>query len=148
MNSDTNDRMTIGQLAGKAGLSVETVRYYEREGLLPKPQRTGAGYRQYGDNAVARLRFIVWSRELGFSLAEVKELLRLSDTSIESPAPFQDAAMRRIEQIDKRIAELKQMRTLLADTIGEYRRPEDKDLSPLLALYKQRSPVRGENPKS
>lgn len=69
--------MTVGQLADKAGVNIETVRYYERRGLLPKPARTDSGYRQYEPDAVKRLRFIKRAKGLGFTLHEVEELLAL-----------------------------------------------------------------------
>lgn len=69
--------MTVGQLADQAGVNIETVRYYERRGLLPKPARTDSGYRQYDPDAVTRLRFIKRAQGLGFTLHEVEELLAL-----------------------------------------------------------------------
>jgi Hg(II)-responsive transcriptional regulator len=69
--------MTVGQLARRAGVHIETVRYYERRGLLPDPERTDSGYRRYEPDAVARLRFIKRAQGLGFTLHEVEELLTL-----------------------------------------------------------------------
>jgi len=69
--------MMIGEFARRAGVKVETVRYYERRGLLPRPERTSAGYRLYQAEAVAELRFIKRAQTLGFTLQEVKELLAL-----------------------------------------------------------------------
>ena len=69
--------MKVGQLAERAGVHVETVRYYERRGLLPAPERTDSGYRQYEPEAVARLRFIKRAKVLGFTLHEIEELLEL-----------------------------------------------------------------------
>ena len=70
--------MQIGQLATQAGVAIDTVRYYERQGLLPPPERRASGYRQYGQPDIARLRFIRRAKELGFSLQEIQDLLRLS----------------------------------------------------------------------
>src|SRR5712691_6112805 len=67
--------LTIGPVANAADVNVQTIRYYERRGLVPTPRRTRSGYRQYTDDAVARLRFIMHAQELGFSLQEVQELL-------------------------------------------------------------------------
>ena len=69
--------LTIGQVAGQAGVGVETVRFYERQGLLEVPPRRQSGYREYGEDAVARLRFIRRAKQLGFTLKEIKELLAL-----------------------------------------------------------------------
>src|SRR2546422_8576416 len=65
--------LTIGQVADAADVNIQTIRYYERRGLFPNPRRTPAGYRQYTDDAVARLRFIKHAQELGFSLQEIQE---------------------------------------------------------------------------
>src|SRR3989442_1061616 len=67
--------LTIGQVADAADVNIQTIRYYERRGLFPTPRRSPAGYRQYADDAVARLRFIKHAQELGFSLQEIQELL-------------------------------------------------------------------------
>src|SRR5438445_10622353 len=69
--------LTIGQLARRAGVGIETVRFYERQGLLEEPARKESGYRQYQEDVVARLRFIKRAKELGFSLREIMELLSL-----------------------------------------------------------------------
>jgi DNA-binding transcriptional MerR regulator len=71
------ETLTISRLAHLGGVNLETVRYYERRGLLPKPPRTQAGYRQFSPEAARRLRFIKRAQELGFSLDEVQELLAL-----------------------------------------------------------------------
>lgn len=73
---------SIGQIAKESGISVETIRYYEKEGLLEKPQRRESGYRQYNGDAIDRLFFIQQAKELGFSLKEIDELLSIkSDTN-------------------------------------------------------------------
>src|SRR5712692_7713612 len=69
--------LTIGRLAKQAGINLETVRYYERRGLLPKPPRTASGYRLFPADAALRLRFIRRAQELGFSLKEIRDLLAL-----------------------------------------------------------------------
>jgi len=72
-----SETRTIGDLAREAGVGVETIRYYERQGLLAAPARTAAGYRQFGSDAVTRLRFIRRAKELGFTLRQIRELLAL-----------------------------------------------------------------------
>ena len=72
-----NGSLSIGQLAKQAGVGVETVRFYEREGLLAEPERRQSGYRQYQNDTVQRLLFIRRAKELGFTLKEIKELLKL-----------------------------------------------------------------------
>ena len=71
-----SSRMTIGRLAKKAGVGIDTIRFYERRGILPEPRRTASGYRLYRDDAVARIRFIRRAKELGFSLDEISLLMK------------------------------------------------------------------------
>ena len=105
--------LTIGKVASSAGLAIDTVRYYEREGLLQKPARTSGGYRQYSADAVARLRFIRQAKELGFSLNEIKELLSLRVTPGKSCADVKAHAEHKIADVDRRIASLKRVRGAL-----------------------------------
>jgi Hg(II)-responsive transcriptional regulator len=113
------DGLTIGKVARGAGLAIDTVRYYEREGLLHKPARTPSGYRQYSADAVTRLRFICQAKELGFSLREIKELLSLRVGTGGSCREVKDRAERKIADVDRRIAQLKHMRRALAKLAAE-----------------------------
>ena len=106
--------LTIGRVAHSAGLAIDTVRYYEREGLLEKPARTASGYRHYRPDVVARLRFIRQAKELGFSLREIKELLSLRVEAGRSCADVRARAERKIADIDGRIAALRRMKAALA----------------------------------
>ena len=105
--------LTIGRVARSAGLAIDTVRYYEREGLLEKPARTASGYRDYTPDAVARLRFIRQAKDLGFSLFEIKELLALRVTPGKSCADVRAHAEHKIADVDRRIASLERMRGAL-----------------------------------
>ena len=105
--------LTIGRVARGAGLAVDTVRYYEREGLLNKPARTASGYRHYTPDAVARLRFIRQAKELGFSLNEIRELLSLRVAPGKSCADVKARAEAKISDVDRRIASLKRVRGAL-----------------------------------
>ena len=107
--------MTISQLARSAGVGVETVRYYQRRGLLPdpRPQRTGAaGIRHYGPDELRRLRFIRTAQTAGFTLEEIAELLRL-DSSHDRPRA-REMARTRIAALDGQIEELQRARQSLA----------------------------------
>ena len=106
--------MTIGQMARSAGASVETIRFYEREGLLEHPARSASGYRNYPPEAVARLRMIRQAKELGFSLNEIRELLALRVAPGKSCSDVRARAERKIADIDQRIAALKRMKAALA----------------------------------
>lgn len=102
--------LAIGQLARQAGITVEAVRFYEREGLLPKPERTPSGYRRYSPCTVARLRFIGRGKESGFTLAEVKALLALHD----DPADVRELTDRKAAEVDEPLRQLGETRRALA----------------------------------
>jgi MerR family mercuric resistance operon transcriptional regulator len=105
--------MWISEAAEQAGVNVQTLRYYERRGLLPKPPRRGSGYREFPEGAVRVVRFIKRAQELGFSLEEIDELLRLRRNSSGNRQRIRSVAERRIREIDQRIAELERMRGAL-----------------------------------
>jgi Hg(II)-responsive transcriptional regulator len=105
--------MWIGEAAEQAGVNVQTFRYYERRGLLPKPPRRTSGYREFPDDAVRIVRFIKRAQDLGFSLDDVEELLRLRRHSGRNRVRIRSLAERRIEHIEQKIAELERMRAAL-----------------------------------
>lgn len=107
--------MTIGELAARAGVGVETVRFYERRGLLAPPPRTGAGYRQYPHESVALLRFIQRAKELGFSLGEIGELISLRPGPGVACAEVRARADAKIADIDARLRDLARIRASLAE---------------------------------
>jgi len=104
---------TIGQLARETGINLETVRYYERRGLLPKPPRTSSGYRLFPIDAAQRLRFIKRAQDLGFSLAEISELLALRVSRRTSTAEVRKRAEAKIDDIERKIRSLESMRKSL-----------------------------------
>lgn len=108
--------MRIGELAGQAGVNIQTVRYYERRGILGEPRRADSGHRVYDDEAVRVLRFIKGAQSLGFTLAEIDELLGLRRTTAPRPRT-RKLAEKRIADIDERIAQLKGMRAALAELL-------------------------------
>lgn len=106
--------MTVGRLARSASVGVETIRFYEREGLLHEPARTASGYRQYPRETIARLEFIRRAKQLGFSLAEVRELLALARPRGDR-AQVKAIAEHRLAEIEQRIEQLRRMRAALAE---------------------------------
>lgn len=106
--------LTIGRLAKASGIGVETVRFYEREGLLPPAARTASGYRQFPPETIQRLGFIRRAKRLGFALGEIAELLELEEAQGER-ARVKALTERKLAQIDRRIEELRRMRSALAD---------------------------------
>lgn len=105
--------LTIGRLAQEVGINLETVRYYERQGLLPKPPRSVAGYRLFPTDAVRRLKFIKRAQELGFSLGEIRELLALRVSARINTAEIRRRAESKIADIESKIATLESMKKSL-----------------------------------
>ncbi len=109
------DELSIGQLAKRAGVGVDTIRYYERDGLLAPAGRRASGYRRYGELELRRLRFIRRAKTLGFSLDEIRALLALSGE--RNVTKIKRAAQQRLHDVEQRIAELERVRDGLATLI-------------------------------
>ena len=109
--------MKIGEASAASGCHIETIRYYEREGLMPRPARTAAGYRAYCGEEVKRLRFITRGRELGFSLVEIRSLLALADDASLTCGEIDRLARQHLEEIRARIRELNRIARELERTI-------------------------------
>lgn len=112
------DRLRIGDLARATNTKVETIRYYEQIGLLPAPSRTGGNFRAYAPEHLARLSFIRRARDLGFTLDEVRELLSLSDQKRRSCEAVDAIARQHLADVDRKIADLKALRTELDSIIN------------------------------
>ncbi|MBI2854570.1 MAG: MerR family transcriptional regulator [Chloroflexi bacterium] len=110
--------MTIGKAAAEAGVNVQTIRYYERTGLVPAPSRTPSGYRAYGPDTVRLVRFIKHAQELGFTLAEVEELLKLREDRVSPCADVRAAAVAKVKAIEWKIDRLVAMREALCALIA------------------------------
>jgi MerR family mercuric resistance operon transcriptional regulator len=106
--------LTIGKVAKAAGVGVETIRFYEREGLLPEPPRRPSGYRAYDGEAVRRIRFIAGAKRLGFALREIAELLDLRVAGGRSCAVVRARALAKLQEMEQRIAALLRMKRALA----------------------------------
>ena len=107
------EKLTIGRLAQLAGVNLETIRYYERQGLLSAPPRTAAGYRLFPREAARRLRFIKRAQQLGFSLSEIRELLELRLKSGTKRVDMRLRAEAKIADINKKIGTLQDMKNAL-----------------------------------
>ena len=106
-------KLTVGVLAERSGVGIETLRFYEREGLLPTPARSRAGYRLYSEDTVERVRFIRRAKELGFTLEEIVELLALKVTHGKSCHSVRDRALAKLSDMDRKLKDLRQMRRAL-----------------------------------
>lgn len=114
--SVTDQTLTMGSLATLAKVNRETIRFYERNGLLTAVSRSAGGYRQFGEEDVKRLLFIRRARQLGFTLQDIKELLKLADGRISSCASVRELANRRLESIATQMKQL----TVLANTLRKH----------------------------
>jgi Cu(I)-responsive transcriptional regulator len=117
----TGKTFSIGDLARATSTKVETVRYYERIGLLPSPARTGGNYRAYARHHLERLSFIRRGRDLGFSLDEVRGLLRLSDDRNQSCAEVDRIARLHLNEVEHKLADLAALRVELRQLIDQCR---------------------------
>jgi MerR family transcriptional regulator, mercuric resistance operon regulatory protein len=114
----TNMRpLTIGALAKASRVHLETVRYYERIGLMPKPSRTASNYRNFGPEHVERLSFIRRAREIGFSIREIKELLALAEPGRASCAEVQTLTAAHLQEVRAKIADLRSLEAILAGAL-------------------------------
>jgi Hg(II)-responsive transcriptional regulator len=133
--------LTIGQVAAAADVNVQTIRYYERRGLFPTPRRTPAGYRQYADDAVARLRFIKHAQDLGFSLNEIEELLGLRVRHGAACDAVERKTRKKIEVVQQRIRQLERLKRTLERLAAAcaVRRPTAE--CPILEVLEDRADV-------
>ncbi|HEC11156.1 MAG TPA: heavy metal-responsive transcriptional regulator [Acidimicrobiales bacterium] len=135
--------MRIGELADSAGITPETVRYYEKVGLLPAPRRTPSGYRDYSERARERLRFIRTAQSVGFSLGEIGEILALRDQG-QTPCQHVRGLIRRhADDLQQRIDDLRVMQRDLA-RLAEIAEsgPDDDDRSTHCHILESATPVR------
>jgi MerR family mercuric resistance operon transcriptional regulator len=119
---------TISGLAKEAGIGIETIRYYQRSGLIATPSRPTSGYRRYSQDAVEELRFIMRAKELGFTLAEIRELLTLDSNDIESRKLL---ARAKLDLIQQKIADLKTMASSLEVVVHSCQSSADTCSCPL-----------------
>ncbi len=132
--------LLIGELADAAGVGVETIRFYEREGLLPEPPRSDAGYRLYDAEAVRRVRFIRKAKDLGFTLAETKDLLELRATDASACDDVADRARRKITTVEERIRELNRVRRVLLDLVEACAAQAETSECPILEVLDDHEP--------
>jgi len=123
--------MKIGQLSKQSGVSIDTIRYYEQRGLIPEARRTVSGYRQYSAEDVSRLKFIVQTKELGFTLEETGQLLALRTDDCNC-AEVRAVAEAKANEIEVRIRKLSQMRQILLNLAEQCEESSDTDPCPIL----------------
>lgn len=112
------DNLSIGKVAQQTEMSIDTIRYYERAGLIPAPARRESGYRDYAPEVVKRLRFIRRAKDLGFTLSEIGELLALSSHADDDMGAMKDAAQAKLTVVEQKLRELQQIRKGLTALIA------------------------------
>jgi DNA-binding transcriptional MerR regulator len=122
--------LTVRELATAVGISPDAVRFYERSGLLPAPDRTPAGYRSYTPDAIDRLRFIQGAQRLGLRLREIRDLLAVCDTGTCPCEPAEVLLRRRITEVDAELARLTKLRTELTAMADRLPAPDCPDPIP------------------
>jgi len=123
--------MKIGELSKETGVSIDTIRYYEQRGLIPPAGRSASGYRQYSDEDVSRLAFIVQSKELGFTLEEISQLLAIRADG-RNCAEVRAVAEAKAEEIEARIQKLARMRSTLITLAEQCEQSSETDPCPIL----------------
>jgi Hg(II)-responsive transcriptional regulator len=124
--------MRTGQVAAEAGVNVQTLRYYERRGLLPEPARRESGYRVYGRDAVRTVRFIKRAQQLGFGLRDAEELLGLAAGGPDACDAAHELAVQKIAELDRRMEDLRAMRDSLERLAVTCSKPRAERECPLL----------------
>ena len=132
-------RIAIGGLSKHTGTNIETIRYYEKVGLLPTPARSLGGYRLYGTDHLKRLNFIRRARVLGFSIGEVRTLLRLADERKRPCAEVRAVAEAHLKDVQAKIADLRRMERVLKGTVARCSVGGRTDCPLIVALYRNGS---------
>lgn len=131
MNDSLAKPLTIGRIAAQAGVGIDTIRFYERRGLLPEPSRTESGYRLYPPATISRLHFIRRAKALGFSLDEIATLLALQDAG-GPKSEVKAITRRKLDQVEAKIADLERMRDVLRELDRDCTGAGDVDGCPII----------------
>jgi len=134
-----NAGLTIGDVADAAGVGIETIRYYERRGLVPQPGKAAGAYRRYGARHVGRIRFIKRAQALGFSLEEIATLLELEDGT--DRRSIRRIATARLEETRRRIADLRRIEGVLAHLLHECKAHTKAHHCPIIAAITTGDPA-------
>lgn len=136
------DALTTGQVAKGAGVNVQTLRYYERRGLLDEPERRRSGYREYPPDTIQVVRFIKRAQELGFTLVEIEALLQLRDDQTSHCSEVRATALAKIADIDRKLSALRAMKRALGALAQSCAREGSQRRCPLLEALDHQEPRR------
>ena len=132
------EKMTTSQLAKESSVNLETIRYYERRGLIPKPPRNASGYRQYSQEDIARTKFIKRAQALGFSLKEISEILSLRMEPGTTCGDIKARVEAKIDEVEQKIADLRQMRKALLKLVSKCTGKGPVGQCPILEMLNKR----------
>ncbi|HLI71623.1 MAG TPA: heavy metal-responsive transcriptional regulator [Ktedonobacteraceae bacterium] len=135
------ETLSIGQVARRAGVSIDTIRFYEREGVLAKPLRRASGYRQYSEEAVKRIRFIKRAQKLGFTLKEITELLALRVDGQTTCEEVKEHAQMKIAEVERKLVELQRIRQALLQIAALCTAEGSASYCPMLNALDQQEPL-------
>lgn len=124
--------LTIGKVAKATGISVEAIRFYEKQGLLANVDRTASGYRQYPPETVKRIRFIQHAKDAGFTLGEIGELLRLRQSKRDSCTRIRDRANLKLQDVERRLQDLNVIRDALAGLVNRCDKNDNMGECPII----------------
>ncbi|MBI1981409.1 MAG: helix-turn-helix domain-containing protein [Methylocystis sp.] len=134
------DGLPIGEMSKQSGVNIETIRYYEKIGVMPAPRRSANGYRLYGADHLKRLSFVRRSRELGFSLDEIRGLLRLVDGHAYTCAQVRQLTLDHLAEIRRKIADLKRLKRVMEEMAAQCSGDRAPECPIIDALFAGRRP--------
>jgi MerR family mercuric resistance operon transcriptional regulator len=137
------EEFSIGELSKQSDVNIETIRYYEKIGVMPAPGRSASGYRIYGADHLKRLSFVRRSRQLGFSLDEIRDLLRLVDGHAYTCAEVQALTLNHVAEIRRKIADLKRLERVMAEMAAQCSGERAPECAVIDALFDARPPSDG-----
>lgn len=132
--------LSIGKLSKQSGVNIETIRYYEKIGVMPAPDRSASGYRLYGSDHPKRLSFVRRSRQLGFSLHEIRGLLRLVDGDAHTCAQVRELTLDHVAEIRRKIADLKRLKRVMEEMAAQCTGERAPECPIIDALFDVRQP--------
>lgn len=138
----TTEDLTIGALSARSGVNIETIRYYEKIGVMPSPTRSASGYRIYGPEHVRRLHFVRRGRELGFGLDELRGLLRLVDGHTYTCEEVHAHTVEHLTDIRQKIADLRRLERVMSDMAAQCTRDQVPECPIIDALFEMKPVAR------
>ncbi|MBN9597126.1 MAG: helix-turn-helix domain-containing protein [Afipia sp.] len=138
----TTEDLTIGALSARSGVNIETIRYYEKIGVMPSPTRSASGYRIYGPEHVRRLHFVRRGRELGFGLDELRGLLRLVDGHTYTCEEVHALTVEHLTDIRQKIADLRRLERVMSDMAAQCTRDQVPECPIIDALFEMKPVAR------